>query len=160
MRIPAILSLLALTVPLCAQEAVTPTVVPKEPVFREQSIYIPYDKLWKVFEKEGRGVFVPYEEFNRLWTAARANLNARAEAPAPMASILKEVAGVLTVGTDVVEATATRRVSLVETPGDSLAASRGSTTALTPGSGMTISQRLTAEGGGWKARRLLPGFFS
>ena len=114
MRIPACLSVLAITATLCAQEAVNPPVAPREPVFREQSIYIPYDKLWKVFEKEGRGVFVPYEEFNRLWTAARSNLNARVEAPAPMASILKEVAGVLTVGKEVVEATATLRLELLK----------------------------------------------
>lgn len=119
MRILPCLSVLALTATLCAQEvtappAASPNAAPAAPVFREQSIYIPYDKLWKVFEKEGRGVFVPYEEFNRLWTAARSNLNARAEAPAPMASILKEVAGVLTVGKEVVEATATLRLELLK----------------------------------------------
>ena len=38
---------------------------------REQTIYIPYSKLRQIFEKEGRGVFVPYDEFQRLWKAAR-----------------------------------------------------------------------------------------
>ncbi len=32
---------------------------------REQDIYIPYEKLRQVFEKHGRGVFLPYEKFHR-----------------------------------------------------------------------------------------------
>lgn len=45
---------------------------PQEPdqTLREQTIYIPYEKLRKVFEKEGRGVFLPYEKFQELWQAA------------------------------------------------------------------------------------------
>ncbi len=38
---------------------------------REQDIYIPYDKLRQVFEKHGRGVFLPYEEFEELWRTAQ-----------------------------------------------------------------------------------------
>ena len=37
----------------------------KQPL-REQTIYIPYAKLRSLFEKEGRGVFVPYEQFQQL----------------------------------------------------------------------------------------------
>jgi len=33
----------------------------------ERTIYVPYKDLEKVFEKDGRGVFLPYEEFMRLW---------------------------------------------------------------------------------------------
>jgi hypothetical protein len=44
----------------------------EEPLpFREQTIYIPYKDLRRTFEREGRGVFLPYEEFRRLWDAAR-----------------------------------------------------------------------------------------
>ena len=43
----------------------------KEKSLREQTIYIPYEKLRKVFEKEGRGVFLPYEKFRELWQAAQ-----------------------------------------------------------------------------------------
>ena len=38
---------------------------------REQTIYIPYDKLRQVFEQSGRGVFLPYDKFQELWLAAR-----------------------------------------------------------------------------------------
>ena len=38
----------------------------------EQTIYVPYDKLSKVFESPSRGVFLPYDEFQKLWQAARA----------------------------------------------------------------------------------------
>ena len=39
-------------------------------VIREQTVYVPYTKLKDVFEKEGRGIFLPYEEFLKLWRAA------------------------------------------------------------------------------------------
>ena len=39
-------------------------------VVREKTVYVPYTKLKDVFEKEGRGIFLPYEEFLKLWRAA------------------------------------------------------------------------------------------
>ena len=33
-------------------------------------VYIPFEDLKKVFEKEGQGVFVPYDEFQALWKKA------------------------------------------------------------------------------------------
>mgnify|MGYP003512945731 CR=1 FL=1 len=56
-----------------AQEPPKPAEVPMadaEKPAKEQTIYIPYTKLRQIFEKEGRGVFVPYDEFQRLWKAA------------------------------------------------------------------------------------------
>lgn len=37
---------------------------------REKTVYVPYEKLEAIFEKEGRGIFLPYEEFLALWKAA------------------------------------------------------------------------------------------
>ncbi|MHC4332775.1 MAG: hypothetical protein ACYSUV_03375, partial [Planctomycetota bacterium] len=34
-------------------------------------VYVPYEKLVDVFEKEKQGVFLPHEEFQRLWRAAQ-----------------------------------------------------------------------------------------
>jgi len=34
-------------------------------------VYVPYEKLKGVFEKEAQGVFLPYAEFRRLWQAAQ-----------------------------------------------------------------------------------------
>ena len=39
-------------------------------VVREQTVYVPYRKLQSVFEQEGRGIFLPYEEFLELWRSA------------------------------------------------------------------------------------------
>ena len=50
-----------------------------EKAIREQSIYIPYEKLRTVFEKEGRGVFLPYEKFRELWQAAQEKTRPPAE---------------------------------------------------------------------------------
>jgi len=44
-------------------------------------VYVPYEELKGVFEKEGQGVFLPYTEFQRLWRAARDKPTAVAEAP-------------------------------------------------------------------------------
>jgi hypothetical protein len=38
---------------------------------RERTIYVPYDQMKNVFEKDGRGVFLPYEEFLKLWEAGK-----------------------------------------------------------------------------------------
>ena len=51
------------------------TTTAEKDVIREQTIYIPYEKLRKTFEKEGRGVFLPYEKFQELWNAARRTRN-------------------------------------------------------------------------------------
>jgi hypothetical protein len=78
--------------------------------FREQSIYVPYDKLWKDFEKTGRGVFVPYEEFERLWTAAREAGRTQPVARPPRDYLISEVSGTATVTGDVVRATAQLKI--------------------------------------------------
>jgi hypothetical protein len=44
-------------------------------------VYVPYEELKAVFEKEDQGVFLPYTEFQRLWRAARDKPQAVAEAP-------------------------------------------------------------------------------
>ena len=55
-----------------AQRAKPEGPVESESELREQTIYIPYTKLRGIFEKEGRGVFIPYEQFQQLWKKARA----------------------------------------------------------------------------------------
>ncbi len=59
------------TVSLLAQDttATYPTPAkPKPEIIRsERSIYVPYEDLEAIFEKEGRGVFLPYREFLDLW---------------------------------------------------------------------------------------------
>lgn len=37
------------------------------PTTVERTVYLPYEDLEKIFEKEGRGVFLPYKEFLELW---------------------------------------------------------------------------------------------
>ncbi len=41
------------------------------PVLVEKTVYVPYKDIQAVYEKEGRGIFLPYEEFLKLWTAAQ-----------------------------------------------------------------------------------------
>ncbi|MHC4681202.1 MAG: hypothetical protein ACYTEK_21180, partial [Planctomycetota bacterium] len=44
-------------------------------------VYVPYEELTDVFEKEQQGVFLPYKEFQRLWRAAQGKPEAVSEAP-------------------------------------------------------------------------------
>ena len=62
------LSILAVSSTLAFSKQET---VPDHGTKSEKTIYIPYDKLKDVFEREGRGVFLPYDQFQKLWQEAR-----------------------------------------------------------------------------------------
>ena len=81
--------------------------------FTEQSIYIPYDKLRDVFERQGRGVFLPYEEFTRLWQTAREKTKPTVEAGPPIDALISEASHEATVAKDVVQVVATLKVELL-----------------------------------------------
>jgi len=72
-----------------AEEPASEASSEKEPAFREQTIYIPYEKLRKVFEREGRGVFLPYEQFQALWKAAREKPDPQRPDDSPEAVLLE-----------------------------------------------------------------------
>ncbi len=40
------------------------------PVIVEREFYVPFDDIEEVFERTGRGIFLPYEKFLELWNAA------------------------------------------------------------------------------------------
>ena len=50
-----------------AEPAPTPPAAATAAPTKEQTVYVPFDKLEQVFENEGRGVFLPYREFLDLW---------------------------------------------------------------------------------------------
>ncbi|MDP6523940.1 MAG: hypothetical protein QGI24_01465 [Kiritimatiellia bacterium] len=81
---------------------------------KEQSIYVPYEKLWKVFEKKGRGVFVPYEEFEKLWKAAEKATRRPEDAPPPSDFLVTEVSGEAEVIEDVVRVKARVKIELLK----------------------------------------------
>ncbi len=70
--------------PVAAQPAAEPQ-APAPEISRETTVYVPFEKLKEIFEKEGRGIFLPYEKFLELWRAAQPKPPAPApeEAPAP-----------------------------------------------------------------------------
>jgi len=112
------LAVAAAHVEAAAAPAKPPTKVPAKAdeaeVLREQSIYIPYEKLREVFEKEGRGVFLPYEKFQELWKAARAKTAPPPEAKPPVDALVTEVSAVATVSEDVVTVEATVRIEVLK----------------------------------------------
>jgi len=82
--------------------------------FNEQSIYIPYDKLREVFEKQGRGVFLPYEEFDKLWRAARESTKPPVELGPPVDALITEASHDAVVAKDVVRVSAGLKVELLK----------------------------------------------
>ena len=81
---------------------------------KEQSIYIPYEKLRETFEREGRGVFLPYEQFLELWRASRREApEVGPEAP-PVDALVAEVENTATVSEDVVSVRSIVRVEVLK----------------------------------------------
>jgi hypothetical protein len=99
--------------PAAAAPAAAPVPTTPPPV-REESIYIPYTKLREVFEKEGRGVFLPYEKFQALWQAARDSGRLPAEARPPVDALLLEVENKATVSKDVLKVSAVARIEVLK----------------------------------------------
>ncbi len=105
------------------QETHTPAQPPTEPVaeqapesneqLKEQTIYIPYDKLDKVFEQPGRGVFLPYEKFQQLWNRANQQGEGVQRIATPLRSLIKTIDSEAVVRQDVVVVTAKLNVELV-----------------------------------------------
>ena len=71
----AILAMLVLVCPLAPAA---------EPPSQPSKVYVPYEDLRGVFEREGQGVFLPYAEFERLWRAAQADPAPPAGQAAPL----------------------------------------------------------------------------
>jgi len=113
------------TDPLVAQEigADAPEIVqpaaeqpdgrPANMSIREQNIYIPYDKLRQVFEKHGRGVFLPYEKFQELWQAAREETKPAADPKPPVGALITEIENEATVARDVVRVKALLKIEIL-----------------------------------------------
>lgn len=81
---------------------------------RERTIYVPYQRLKQIFEKQGRGVFLPYEKFEELWRAARVAL-ARPEDPKPpVSALITSIDSKATVEQDVMRVNATIEIELLE----------------------------------------------
>ncbi len=85
-----------------------------KPSDREQTIYIPYSKLREVFEKEGRGVFLPYDQFQTLWKEARDHRQAPSPITPPIDAIITSALNEATIQKDVVQVEATLAIELIK----------------------------------------------
>lgn len=101
--------LLALFAWLAVAGAQTPAPAPEKAA--DRVVYIPYERLWQVFEKQGRGVFLPYEDYERLREAARAKEAVPVKEPVP--SLVAEATGMVTFADDVATVVASLRVEVL-----------------------------------------------
>ncbi len=81
--------------------------------FREETVYIPYRKLQQVFEKEGRGVFLPYDKFQALWKAARRKVSEVKPEVAPVAAVIREIESRAVIGDQTVQVDATLQIDVL-----------------------------------------------
>ncbi len=84
---------------------------------KERTIYVPFSKLREVFEKEGRGVFLPYDQFQKLWAAAHDKERLPSiDGPnkPPMDAIITAVVNEATVQSDVVQVEAKLTIELIK----------------------------------------------
>ncbi len=111
----AILWLLVMLTSAIAQEQSSDTASAGTAVNeKERTIYIPFSKLREVFEKEGRGVFLPYEQFQSLWQAAQDKQRAEPPAKSPLEAIITSALNEASVERDVVEVSATLLIELIK----------------------------------------------
>ncbi len=80
---------------------------------REQTIYIPYEKLRRTFEQQGRGVFLPYEKFQELWQAARDAQPKTAPTEPPVQAIITEISNQAEVRDDALHVRAELKIDLL-----------------------------------------------
>lgn len=113
----------------------------------EQSIYVPYEKLWQVFEKKGRGVFLPYEEFMTLWRAAADTKDKPPVTEPPVPAVIAEVSGEATVQSDVMAVSAVIRIELLKEGWHRIPIGLGDV-AITEAGIAGQDARLVREGGG------------
>ena len=79
----------------------------------EQTIYVPYEKLRETFERDGRGVFLPYEKFQKLWKQARQNQPKKPNLKAPLGALITDIESTATLGKEIVNVDATIKIELL-----------------------------------------------
>ena len=79
----------------------------------EQTIYIPYDRLREVFERDGRGVFLPYDKFQQLWNEARKRQPESIDAAAPVGALITDIESTASLGQGIVNVDATLKIELL-----------------------------------------------
>lgn len=115
-RRAVVVSLLLLAtapVVVLAQEPAKPMEPAKEAPVKEQTIYVPYTKLRAMFEKEGRGVFLPYDKFQELWKQAQAAAHKIEDFKPPVGAIITQIESQATTQKDVVSVTAKISIDLL-----------------------------------------------
>ena len=81
--------------------AAAPAATKSDNPLRETTIYIPYSKLRETFEKEGRGVYLPYDQFQELWRKARMADQPQVEQRPPAGVLITDIESEASVERDV-----------------------------------------------------------
>jgi hypothetical protein len=83
-RTPSQRTPISILVPVIVLAILSPLVAQStQPASAPSKIYVPYDQLKKVLDSEKQGVFLPYDDFNKMWKAAQGAPAAVEAAPMP-----------------------------------------------------------------------------
>ncbi|MEZ6136512.1 MAG: hypothetical protein R3C53_16575 [Pirellulaceae bacterium] len=115
----------------------------------ERTIYVPFAELEDVFEREGRGVFLPYEQFEKLWNAARVKPTAESGGP-PVNSIISAVNNEAVVEKDVVRVSAVLTIELLKEGWNHIPLRLADAAILSATIGDEPARILPAAGGGYQ----------
>ena len=80
----------------------------------EQTIYVPYEKLRETFERDGRGVFLPYDKFQQLWKQARQNQPKKPDLKAPLGALITDIESTATLGKEIINVDAMIKIELLK----------------------------------------------
>ncbi|MDR1923374.1 MAG: hypothetical protein LBQ66_03275 [Planctomycetaceae bacterium] len=86
----------------------------EEKLPRENIIYVPYDKFNRTFETKTHGVFVPYEDYKKLWEAAKLSNQEPRKTNAPINSMITEVSCNAKVLDEIVQVESTINIELIK----------------------------------------------
>ena len=116
---------------------------------KEQTIYVPYDKLQDVFERQGRGVFIPYEKFQELWQAARTNAKVLTPPVLPVEALIVEVDSEAQVEKEVVRVSSRLTIEVLKKGWVSIPLRLADTAILSAKLDDEAARILPSEGGGY-----------
>ena len=152
--LPTLTLLFALGSPNCYCQDNDSAGESEKPDVREQTIYVPFAELRDVFEKEGRGVFLPYDQFQKLWDAARAADDLKGVktpgAEPPVDAIVAEVSSEATVRKDVVHVEATLAIELLRSGWNTVPLSLGNAAIQSAMIDGEVARVTSAAGGGYQ----------
>ncbi|MGL6196186.1 MAG: hypothetical protein ACRC2T_15325 [Thermoguttaceae bacterium] len=108
----AVTTIFCLAISAYSQEKSTESAGPEKTI---TTVYVPFDKLQKTFEQNGRGVFLPYDQFQKLWDAAQTDKQKPLPKPeVPISFMINEIISEANIVDEIVQVESKIRIELLK----------------------------------------------